>query len=53
MGVFKYPPKYRNPNWSTYSKKKELWEKYDKKSSKTNDAQKSNNKGLNDKTIKK
>lgn len=40
MGVYKYPPKYKNPNWSPYSKKKQLWDKYNKKSSQ--DSKKSN-----------
>lgn len=53
MGVFKYPPKYKNPNWSPYSKKKELWAKYGKKSSPTNNAQKSNIKTSNNRKIKK
>lgn len=27
MGSIKYAPKYYNPNWSQYSKKRERWEK--------------------------
>ena len=50
MGIFKYPPKYNNPNWSMYSAKKKRWEK--SKKIKKNKTIKIKNKTPNSKTIK-
>ena len=43
MGSTSYPPKYYNPNWGQYSRKRKLWEENEKRNKKYSSS-KSNNK---------
>ena len=38
MGSISYPPKYYNPNWSQYSRKRKLWEAEQKRKQKYKDS---------------
>ena len=50
MGSISYPPKYYNPNWGQYSRKRKLWEANEKRKDKYRNS--SNNKKEHEKKIK-
>ena len=44
MGSTSYPPKYYNPNWGQYSRKRKLWEANEKRKEKYRNSSNNNNK---------
>ena len=49
MGASTYCPKYYNPNWSQYSRKRKLWEAKEKRKEKTKNNNTTKDKGVKNK----
>tara|TARA_Y100001970_G_C14249145_1_gene870482 strand:- start:4876 stop:5040 length:165 start_codon:yes stop_codon:yes gene_type:complete len=54
MGSISYAPKYYNPNWSQYSRRRKLWEEQEKRNKKYRNSSNKpvNNTGNTEKTKK-